>query len=296
MDLERIQALPDARVRSLTGMTPAALAHLLGIVLPELVRRRDQAKRSRHGRKRAVGGGGKRTLTPAQEVLIVLIYLRHNVAHEVVGQMFSVSADTSENLFHEIVPLLRDLCPASRFDAEKRWKKGEPSWTPDALDRILVDTFETSVPRPSQEPQQKRLYSGKKKRHTIKTQIVTDTTGEILDVDAGHRGPAADKTILGESSVDEQFPKATKQADKGYHGATDVEMPHRKPKGGELTSEHREENRQMASVRVHVEHGIRRVKAFKIVRENYRLATGLFPMVASAVVGLAQMVRIIHEG
>jgi hypothetical protein len=49
----------------------------------------------------------------------------------------------------------------------------------------------------------------------------------------------------------------------------------------------------MASVRVHVEHGIRRVKAFKIVRENYRLAAGLFPMVAAAVVGLVQMVRIL---
>jgi hypothetical protein len=294
MDLERIKALPDARVRSLTGMTPAALAELLFAVLPELIGRRRDAQTSRRGRRRAPGGGAKRRLSPAQEVVMVLIYLRHNVAHEVVGQLFGVSADTSENLFHEIVPVLRQLCPANRFDAEKRWKKGEPSWKPDEVDRILIDSFETSVPRPSKEPQQKRLYSGKKKRHTLKTQVVTDPSGEILAVDAGHRGPAADKTIYVESDVREQFPNATKQADKGYRGATDVEMPHRKPRGGELTSEQREENKQMASVRVHVEHGIRRVKAFKIVRENYRLATGLFPMVASAVVGLVQMVRIIE--
>ncbi len=42
----------------------------------------------------------------------------------------------------------------------------------------------------------------------------------------------------------------------------------------------------MASVRVALEHGIRRVKGFRVVREKYRLAMGLFPMVASAVVGL----------
>ena len=294
MDLNRIKALPESRVRALTGLTPPALAELVFVVLPELVRRRHHAKASRPDRTRAVGGGGKRGLEPVQEVLMVLIYLRHNVAHEIVGQMFSVSADTSENRFHEIVPLLRELCPSNRFSAEKRWTKKEPSWTPDEVDRILIDSFETSVPRPSKEPQQKRLYSGKKKRHTLKTQVVTDPSGEILDIDAGHRGPAADKTIYVESSVREQFPNAAKQGDKGYHGAKDVEMPHRKPRGGELRSEQREENKHMASVRVHVEHGIRRVKAFKIVRENYRLATGVFPMVASAVVGLVQMVRIIQ--
>jgi hypothetical protein len=294
MDLDQIKALPESSVRTLTGMPPPALAELLFLVVPEVVRRRHQAKVSRPDRKRAVGGGGKPGLTPAQDILMVLIYLRHNVAHEVVGRMFGVSADTSENRFHEIVPLLRQLCPAQRFDAEKRWKKSEPSWTPDELDRILIDSFETSVPRPSQEPQQKHRYSGKKKRHTLKTQVVTDTRGELLAISAGHRGPASDKTIYVESSVRKQFPKAAKQADKGYHGAKDIEMPHRKPRGGELTSEQREQNQQMASVRVRVEHGIRRVKAFKIVRENYRLATGLFPMVASAVVGLVQMVRIIQ--
>jgi len=45
-------------------------------------------------------------------------------------------------------------------------------------------------------------------------------------------------------------------------------------------------------VRVHVEHGIRRVKGFRIVRENYRHAIGLFPMVVAAVVGLTHLNRI----
>lgn len=53
------------------------------------------------------------------------------------------------------------------------------------------------------------------------------------------------------------------------------------------------ENKQLAAHRVFVEHGIRRVKAFRILRDEYRLATGLFPMIASAVVGLIQFSRII---
>jgi len=77
-----------------------------------------------------------------------------------------------------------------------------------------------------------------------------------------------------------------------YLGTAGIETPHRKPRGGQLTETQRAENRQLASVRVHVEHGIRRVKGFHIVRENYRHALGLFPMVVSAVVGLVHLNRI----
>lgn len=294
MTITQINNLKPGRLRALTGMTVKALGELLATVLPELEKRRAQAKHHRPDRRRAVGGGAKRKLVPAQEVLLVLIYLRHNVAHEVVGAMFSVSADLSENLFHEIVPLLRELFPANRFEAEKRYRQEGASLVVEKIDRVLIDSFETAIPRPSNQERQKRVYSGKKKRHTLKTQIITDATGEVLDVDAGHRGPAADKKIFEASEVNEQFPQATKQADLGYLGADGVETPHRKPRGGQLTAAQREENRQKASVRVHVEHGIRRVKGFKIVRENYRHAIGLFPMVVSAVVGLVHLNRILQ--
>lgn len=66
---------------------------------------------------------------------------------------------------------------------------------------------------------------------------------------------------------------------------------HKKPRGGELTPEQKEANRQFASRRVRVEHGIRRIKAFRIVRDAYRLGTGLFGMIACATVGLVQLLR-----
>ena len=257
------------------------------------MRRREQTQRHRPDRRRGVGGGAKRKLAAAQEVLLVLIYLRHNVAHEVVAQLFGTSADTSENLFHEIVPLLRELFPANRIEAEKRFCREAPTLQVEQIDRVLIDSFETAIPRSSLNERQKRLYSGKKKRHTLKTQVVCDARGEILDVDGGHRGPAADKKIYEASDVAKQFPQAVKQADLGYLGTTGVQTPHRKPRGGDLTDAQREENRQLASVRVHVEHGIRRLKGFKIVRENYRHAIGLFPMVVSAVAGLVHLNRIL---
>src|SRR5882724_4048930 len=187
----------------------------------------------------------------------------------------------------------RAVGPAQRWDAEKRWKKNEPSWTPDEVERVLIDSFESPVRRPSLPARQKRVYSGKKKRHTLKSQVVTDAKGEILDLDPGHRGPTADKRLYEQSTVAEHYPKAAKQGDLAYQGLAGVSVPHKQPKGGHLTEEQRAENRRLATVRVHVEHGIRRIKGWRIVRDDYRVALGLFPLIASTVVGLVQLVRII---
>ena len=295
MNLREIDRYPKDKVRSLFGLTHEALAKLLVDALPEIDKRRRQSQEDKPNRKRLVGGGRKRLLMPYQEVLLVLIYLRHNVAFSVVGSLFDVSADVAENTFHEIVGVLRDVCPADRWEAEKRWTKCEPSWKPDEIDQVIVDSFETPVPRPSIEPKQRRLYSGKKKDHTLKTEIITDINGEILDIDAGHRGPKSDKKLHEQSEVGKRFPNATVNGDLAYKGLPHSEVPHKKPRGGELSAEQKEENQAFSSVRVRVEHSIRRVKAFRIVRDEYRLATGLFARTCSCVVGLVQLLRLTPE-
>ena len=71
------------------GLEPAALSLLLAAVLPELTARRLAAQRAKPGRKRSPGGGRQRKLYSYQEVLLTLVYLRHNVAHAVVGLMIA---------------------------------------------------------------------------------------------------------------------------------------------------------------------------------------------------------------
>lgn len=294
MNLTQLSTYPESKIRALFGLTPLALGELLAQALPELLKRRLQQQHNKPKRKRAVGAGRKRLLRPYAEVLLSLIYLRHNVAFAVVGQMFGISADVAENTFHEVVAVLRDVCPANRWEAEKRWKKSEASWMPQDIDQIIVDSFETPIPRPSVEPKQGRMYSGKKKDHTLKTQVLTDVKGEILDIDPGHRGPQSDKRLHEQSPTAAQFPNATPIGDLGYQGVAGMQVPHKKPKGGERTQEQKAENRQLSSVRVHVEHGIRRIKGWRIVRDEYRLATGLFPMIASSAVGLVQLMRLVN--
>jgi hypothetical protein len=301
MHYHQIKSLNDTRVRSLFGLTKSQLAVLLPVVLPTFDAQRQQEKRAQPGRKRAPGAGRKRKLSPLREVLMTLVYLRHNVSHSVCGQLFGVSADVSEDTLQAVLQALKAACPSDRWNAQKHWQKGEPSWKPDEQDLLLIDSFETSVPRPSLPEKHKRLYSGKKKRHTLKTQVVTDPDGEIACIDPGHRGPTNDKTLYQQTQrdIEATFSHAQKQADLGYLGVAGMILPHRRKNKrkvngvkNELTDEQKEQNRQLASVRVHVEHAIRRIKAWRILRENYRLATGRFATVAHATVGLVQLARL----
>jgi hypothetical protein len=174
--MQQIQLLPSERVYRLVGLLPQELAELLVIVLPAVDRHRTAARAARPDRQRAPGAGRKRRLHPAQELLLVLIYLHHNVAHRVVGQLFGVSADVSEALFHEIRPILQEVCPANRFEPEKRWKRNVLPWQPEELDRVLIDTFTNSVLRPTGGARHKRGSLGKKKRPPRKTHRATEAT------------------------------------------------------------------------------------------------------------------------
>jgi DDE superfamily endonuclease/Helix-turn-helix of DDE superfamily endonuclease len=295
MNFIHLKHASSSKVKALFGLHPTVLAELLFKVLPELERRRSERLAQRPDRKRALvaDDGRPREVTPLHKTLMTLLYLRHNVSHTVVGALFGHSADSAENAFHELLPVLRDLFPKEKWEAEKR-PRTKPQWTPDEVERLLLDSFETPVARPSLHERQKRLYSGKKKRHTLKTQIITDQKGEILDVSRAHRGPTADVKLFAQTPLPKALQDKPRLGDKAYVGADPViQTPHKKPKGGALTEAQKAENRHLSSQRVRVEHGIRRVKGFRITRDDYRLAVGLFPAVVSAVVGLLQFSRIV---
>jgi hypothetical protein len=59
---------------------------------------------------------------------MTLLYLRHNTNHALVGEMFGVSADTSENAFYQVIEVLKAEFPASKWEAEKKFRQ-EPKWS-----------------------------------------------------------------------------------------------------------------------------------------------------------------------
>ena len=68
-----------------------------------------------------------------------------------------------------------------------------------------------------------------------------------------------------------------------------LDLPYKRPKGGELTSEEKEYNRALSSFRVGVEHRIGRTKRFRIVGERFRNPLATHHTKTSVVAGLVNI-------
>ena len=70
--------------------------------------------------------------------------------------------------------------------------------------------------------------------HTLKSQLMTDQNGEIIQIDAGFDGPRSDIEIYRDTRLKKEWLAKEKSGDKAYPGE-DIKTPQKKPKGGELT-------------------------------------------------------------
>ncbi len=104
--------------------------------------------------------------------------------------------------------------------------------------------------------------------------------------------PKQTSKFIGTHALKKQWLEKDKLGDKAYLGE-DIKTPQKKPKGGELSEAEKAKNRELSAKRVIVEQAVRRVKGFKIMRQDYRLGNWMFPKIAETVVGLIQFSRII---
>ena len=98
--------------------------------------------------------------------------------------------------------------------------------------------------------------------------------------------------IWNETELPDDLKEKPRIGDKAYLGAKKpTATPKKKPKGGELTEAEKAENKLISQARIYVEHSIRKVKGFRVVRDEYRLAQGIFPtVVAPKVILLANSI------
>ena len=120
---------------------------------------------------------------------------------------------------------------------------------------------------------QKRYYSGKKKRHTLKTQIIVNKKNKEIICTNFANGKRHDFRLFKESGV-HIHPEIKSLTDTGYLGIhklhANSELPKKKTKKTPLTKEDKKKNRQLSSERVLNENVIGVVKRFKIIADRYR--------------------------
>ena len=176
-------------------------------------------------RQRAKGGGDKADLSEPDQILLTVIWLRVYPTHDVLGFLFGVSQPTVGRYIRHVLPVLEQAGQASMRlpdPGRKRRRK-----LPDLVKAIpelalVVDTFEQAVQRPKLAAERAAWYSGKKRSHTIKTQIAVDeNTGWIVDVSNSVEGRSADISLLRQSGLLERLPPDIAcLGDTAYQGIT----------------------------------------------------------------------------
>ncbi len=285
-----------AVLHSLTGLHLPEFTPLVADLLPTFAAAETQ-RHSRPERQRAPGAGHPFELAPTDQILLTIIWLRQYPTHEVLGFLFAVSDSTVSRIIARVLPLLEAAGRATMRMPDPGRKKRR---TFDALLAdlpelfVVLDSFEQAVQRPQPHSEADNWYSGKKKRHTIKSQVtVNGQTGEICEISESVPGPTADITLLAESGVLGRVPEGVgKEGDKAYigigalpggqHGAT----PRKKPRGKERSAEDTAYNKAFASRRIIVEHTIGRMRRYQAITAPDREHRGKHTERVRAVAGL----------
>jgi hypothetical protein len=144
------------------------------------------------------------------------------------------------------------------------------------IKEVLIDATEQSVPRPEDKGKRRTRYSGKKKEHTIKTQVVT-TKKLILHVSESIDGSVADMTLLRASGVMSSLgTKVKARVDRGFEGIEAaypeqvIEKPIRGQRGHRVTLLGKLWNQMVSKERILVKHMLCKLEKFKILAGTYR--------------------------
>lgn len=119
--------------------------------------------------------------------------------------------------------------PASLLEQVKK-NASEWEWVQEILSEfeLIVDSYEQAIQRPKDYQEQKKYYSGKQKRHTLKNQVIVMPSGqEIVDVVVGKPGATSDINIWRERRT-ELSDNQSFQGDKAYVGESVINTPRKK--------------------------------------------------------------------
>ncbi|MBU1599149.1 transposase [bacterium] len=268
------------KFKRFTGLTLDEFIHLRNKAYP-VWRNLEQKRLKRKNRIRETGGGRKSNLpTFDDELFLILIHYRLYLTVEVLGYLIGLD---DSNVCRHLVRL-ESLFAKMRlsFLARPKGIKKINSLNelfekyPDLVE-LTIDGTEQAIQRPKKNAKQRKHYSGKKKQHTIKTQIIITKDKRIFDISGSHPGSFHDYTIFKKYKTPDKIPKRSKiRVDKGYQGIEkdypeiEVYLPKKATRGHKLTKKEKKENKNLAKKRIYVEHVIGSLKRFKILSQKYR--------------------------
>jgi hypothetical protein len=195
----------------------------------------------------------------------VLEYWREYRTQFHIATSWGLSESAVCRLIHQVERLL--------MDSGKFRLPGKKQQYPKCLHLERVGGGCHRKPYPPPKKKQRDYYSGKKKRHTLKAQVVVNQTNGHIICTAFGKGQVHDFRLWKLHRIP-MLPLQLCLADKGYQGIAKLHpnscIPTKKPRKSKLDSGERQHNRNLAQLRVVAEQINRKLKIFRILGERYR--------------------------
>ena len=199
-------------------------------------------------------------LTLADMLMMLLMYYRCYTSHVYLGFLFGIDDSRVCRLFKRLEPLLASIVAIRK----------ERHLSQEEVENLIIDATEQPIERPKR--RQTKYYSGKKKRHTLKTEIRTTLKGRIVHVSKSVPGSTHDFTLYKDGPPVHRDTRAF--VDSGYQGLDKhhkaTELPYKKTKASKLGDEEKEYNAGLSRLRVKVENVLGKIKTFRILSDRYR--------------------------
>ena len=152
-------------------------------------------------RKRDMGAGRPFKLDVKDRCLMLLVYYRLYITCTLAGFLFDLDQSNICRDIQKIESLIRQCLPIPQkiYNITKRLKTLDEveKYFPGFL--AFIDCTEQQIPRPEIIKERKTYYSGKKKRHTVKTQLMVNNRGFIIHKTGNKKGSRHDYDIYKEN-------------------------------------------------------------------------------------------------
>jgi hypothetical protein len=251
-----------------------------------------QTARPEADRQRRRGGGRKPILrTIEDQLLFILYYFKCYPLQEILGAEFGLSQSRACEWVHLLAPVLKAALATLNVLPEREAARLAAKLGASGETKFGIDGVERRIQRPRDAAEQIEYYSGKKRTHTVKNNvIVTLKSRQVQYLSQTHEGKKHDKKICDEEQP--TFPPGSRlYQDTGFQGYAPAGVktwqPKKKPRGQDLSARDKRRNHRISQVRIVVEHVLAGVKRCRIVKDVLRNTTeGFADLVMEIACGL----------
>jgi hypothetical protein len=279
--------------RSFTGLEISEF-NAIYVDIESTYNEHERKRLSRRKRDRKVGAGRPFKLKVKERFLMLLVYYRLYITYTLSGFLFDLDQSNVCRDMCMLEPLVKRCIPLPK----KLYKRTRRLRTIGEVEeyfpgfKAFIDSSEQEIPRPKNKRRRKSYYSGKKKKHTIKTQYMVNSEGTILHKTGHDRGRIHDYEIF-KNEHPTTPPQVENILDLGYIGVENdfptvksVLPLFRKKRKSELSDEEKRYNRKHSKLRIIVEHTVSRIKKFGIMGTKFRNKLGRYDHASDIVSGL----------